>query len=68
MKGGWNPLGTSLISHGLSETVSSSRGLEVVRAGLTAQAFLLSSSGSAKSEEQVLIVCPVAHPGVGGGA
>lgn len=59
---------TSLISRDLSETVSSNLRLEVVRAGLTTQAFLLSSSGSAKSEEQVLIVSPVAHPGVGGGA
>lgn len=63
-----NYLGTSLLSRGLSETGSSSLGLAVVRAGLTAQVFLLSSSGSAKSEEQVLIVSPVAHPGVGGGA
>lgn len=59
---------TSLLSRDLSETVFSSLGLAVVRAGLTAQVFLLSSSGSAKSEEQVLIVSPVAHPGVGGGA
>lgn len=68
---GWmeeNYLGTSLLSRDLSETGSSSLGLAVVRAGLTAQVFLLSSSGSAKSEEQVLIVSPVAHPGVGGGA
>lgn len=63
-----NYLGTSLLSRGLSETGSSSLGLAVVRAGLTAQVFLLSSSGSAESEEQVLIVSPVAHPGVGGGA
>lgn len=53
-----NYLGTSLLSRGLSETGSSSLGLAVVRAGLTAQVFLLSSSGSAKSEEQVLIVSP----------
>lgn len=59
---------TSLLSRDLSETGSSSLGLAVVRAGLTAQVFLLSSSGSAESEEQVLIVSPVAHPGVGGGA
>lgn len=58
----------SLLSRDLSETGSSSLGLAVVRAGLTAQVFLLSSSGSAESEEQVLIVSPVAHPGVGGGA
>lgn len=59
---------TSLLSRDLSETGSSSLGLAVVRAGLTAQVFLLSSLGSAESEEQVLIVSPVAHPGVGGGA
>lgn len=58
----------SLLSRDLSETGSSSLGLAVVRAGLTAQVFLLSSSGSAESAEQVLIVSPVAHPGVGGGA
>lgn len=44
------------ISSGLiSETVSSGSGLEVDRAGLTAQAFPpspLSSPGSAKSEQQ----------------
>lgn len=59
---------TSLLSRDLSETGSSSLGLAVVRAGLTAQVFLLSSLGFAESEEQVLIVSPVAHPGVGGGA
>lgn len=59
---------TSLLSRDLSETGSSSLGLAIVRAGLTAQVFLLSSLGSAESEEQVLIVSPVAHPGVGGGA
>lgn len=51
-----NYLRTSLISCDLSETVSSSLGLEVVRAGLTAQASLLSSSGSAKSEQQLSLL------------